>query len=183
MTTNKKLPEDTIIRRATVEDAAEIANVHIHSWRETYKGLLPEGALDQIPLTFRDRMNLWKKVAADTRKALYVAETKESIVGFSGFSAAREPAFKDHGELGVIYLLEKYHGLGIGFALLKIGMKQLLEWNYSKAYCWVMKGSRTTQFYEKSGAVFSGMEQEDEIFGVKTRDVAYVWSHLEIFRE
>ncbi|MEZ4741946.1 MAG: hypothetical protein R3B45_05785 [Bdellovibrionota bacterium] len=35
-----------LIRKARIEDAAEIANVHINSWREAYRGLLPESFLD-----------------------------------------------------------------------------------------------------------------------------------------
>ena len=34
-----------IIRAATVNDAADIANVHINSWREAYKGRIKE---DQV---------------------------------------------------------------------------------------------------------------------------------------
>lgn len=37
---------DTIIRKATIEDAAEIANVHLNSWREAYRNLLPQDFLE-----------------------------------------------------------------------------------------------------------------------------------------
>lgn len=89
---------------------------------------------------------------------------------------------KPYGELGAIYLLEKYQGKGISFGLLKIGMQNLLEWNDSKAYCWVMKESPTIKFYKKTGAILNGMEQDDEIFGVTTRDVVCVWENLERFK-
>lgn len=46
------------IRKATEEDAAEIANVHINSWREAYKGLLEEDFLNDRPLQFKNRFIL-----------------------------------------------------------------------------------------------------------------------------
>lgn len=37
---------DFLVRRAGVEDALQIADVHVAAWRETYGPLLPAGALD-----------------------------------------------------------------------------------------------------------------------------------------
>lgn len=180
-TLNSKI-ENIIIRKATSEDAAEIANVHISSWREAYRGMLPQEYLDQLPLSFRERMNLWRKISADDDKALFVAEAPQGIIGFAGYSHPREESMKSYGELGAIYLLEKHQGKGIGFDLLKVGMQKLMEWNYSKAYCWVMKTSPTIKFYQKTGATLSGVEQDDEIFGVTTRDVICAWENLEQFK-
>ncbi len=72
---------DVTIRHATTDDAAEIANVHLNSWREAYRNLLPQDFLDQLPLTFKRRMSLWKQVASDSRKPLFVADAKNGIGG------------------------------------------------------------------------------------------------------
>jgi hypothetical protein len=40
----------------------------------------------------------------------------------------RQAANMTDSERGAIYLLEKFKGKKIGAALLKLGMKQLLEW-------------------------------------------------------
>jgi len=53
--------EKIIVRQAAGEDASEIANVHLNSWREAYQGLLPQKFLDHLPLTFRRRKNYWQK--------------------------------------------------------------------------------------------------------------------------
>lgn len=173
---------DVLVRRATVEDAAEIANVHLNSWREAYRGLLPQEYLDQLPLTFKNRMNFWKRANADKTKALFVAEAKEGIIGFAGFSHPREASLRQHGELGTIYLFEKFKNKGVGTALLKIGMQQLIQWNYARAYCWVLEGNPTIQFYEKSGAVQNGMQKQDEIGGQKVTELVYEWPSLESFK-
>jgi len=174
---------DTVIRRATVEDAAEIANVHLNSWREAYRGLLPQEYLDQLPLTFKGRMISWKQNATDEARALFVAEAKNGIVGFAGFCRARDSSMNEYGEVGAIYLLEKFKGRGVGAALLKMGMQQLMEWNFAKAYCWVLQGNPTIKFYEKSGAIFNGMEKDDEIGGLNVKDLAYEWGSLERFKD
>jgi len=170
--------DEVIIRRAIKEDGAEIANVHLNSWREAYRNLLPQDYLDQLPLSFRKRMNLWSQTAVMNDRALYVAENKLGIIGFSVFAPARDKNLNEHGELGAIYLLEKFKGQRIGAALLKMGMKQLLEWNYSKAYCWVLQNNPTIKFYEKSGAVFNGMEKSDDIGGLKVKELCYEWKDL-----
>ena len=48
-------------------------------------------------------------------------------------------------------------------------MNELIKMNDSKAYCWVLEGNPTIKFYEKSGAVFNGMEKPLEIGGKKEK--------------
>lgn len=167
------------IRQATSEDAAEIANVQINSWREAYRNLIPKSYLDDMPMSFRRRQKTWARVAGEPDKALFVAETPEAIVGFAIFSASRDPQFAGFGELQAMYLFEKFHKRGIGAAFMKQGMAFLLTRGFTKAHCWVLENNPTIKFYEKSGAVFSGIRREDEVAGVKMFDHAYVWNNLD----
>ena len=45
------------VRRATTEDAAGIASVHVHSWLAAYRGLMPDDMLDS--LTVEERTESW----------------------------------------------------------------------------------------------------------------------------
>ncbi len=173
---------ETQIRQATPEDAAEIANVHLNSWREVYHDLLPQDFLNQLPLTFKRRMSMWKKAATDSNKFLFVAEAECGIVGFSIFGPSRDPELAKHGEIAAIYLLEKFKGKGIGAVLLKMGMKQLFDMKYNSVYCWVLQNNPTIKFYECSGAIFNGMEKEAEIGGQKVKELCYEWKDLRAFR-
>lgn len=175
-----KAPE-VVIRRGVPEDAAEIANAHLNSWREAYRGLLPQSYLDQLPLSFRSRMETWRRIAGESDKAIYVAEAPEGIVGFSAFCPPREKSLSDHGEVGAIYLLEKYKGKGIGAYMLSCGLKLMSEWGYQKAYCWVLAGNPTIRFYEIMGAMPIGMEKDDDIGGQRFKELAYGWKSLERF--
>lgn len=170
------------IRKAVLTDAAEIANVQINSWRETYHGLLPQDYLNELPLSFKERMELWSRISTESAKALFVAEGPDGIVGFVGCLHSKESTLKEYGELGAIYLLKKYQGQGIGFGLFKVAMQKLLEWNYQKAYCWMIKGNPTEKFYLCTGAVFNGVEKKDEISGITTIDKMLVWDSLDKFK-
>lgn len=108
------------IRKATPEDAAEIANVHINSWREACKGLLPQSFLDDRPLYFKNRYELWKRVMADESQTTFVAESDDSgVVGFINGYTARDKGYEDYAEVYCIYLLQKFHGQKVGFRLLQ----------------------------------------------------------------
>lgn len=61
------------IRKAIREDAAEIANVHTNSWREAYQGLIEQSFLDDRPLHFKNRYELWKKVTVNENQTTLVA--------------------------------------------------------------------------------------------------------------
>lgn len=168
-----------LIRPAKPKDAAEIANVHVHSWREAYRGLLPQTYLDELPTTFKRRVELWKRLTVEDTQAVFVADAPCGIVGFACFGQSRDKALVDHGELSAIYLLEKFQGQGLGAALLQLGMDKLQSWEFTKAYCWVLDSNPTIRFYEKSGAVFNGMEKTEEIGGQTVTELAYVWNRIQ----
>lgn len=171
----------TEIRTAVPGDEAEIANVHLNSWREAYRGLLPQGFLDQLPLTFRRRMNAWQRMVAEPAEYFVnVAADNTCIVGFGCFSAGREPEFEGLGEVQAIYLLAKYHGSGLGRGLLREGLLELKKRGFKEAFCWVLEKNPTIAFYEKSGATFSGKTKEDEFGGQRVKELAYVWNLEEL---
>lgn len=174
---------DTVIRKAVAADAPEITNVHLSAWREAYRDLLPQSYLDQLPLAFRNRMAWWSQTLAEPGQiSAFVAESASGIVGFSFFGPARESGMENYGELGAIYLFEKFKGQGVGAMLLKVGMQEFLDRKLSKAYCWVLENNPTIGFYEKSGAVFKGLEKGAEIGGQKVKELVYAWESLEPFR-
>lgn len=46
------------IREATLQDAADIARVHIMAWQETYRGIAPQTYLDSLDIN--ERIESWK---------------------------------------------------------------------------------------------------------------------------
>ena len=174
--------DEITIRRAKAGDEGEIANIHINSWREAYRGLLPQTMLDELPLTFKRRQTMWQKAIQENKSVIYVAQSNYGIIGFACFSETKEEFFKGYFEVNAIYLLEKFKGKGIGFSLLKHGLQSALALGFSKAFCWVLEDNPTIKFYEKSGAIYTGQEKLDEIGGKKVIEKAFAWSDLESFR-
>lgn len=172
---------NVIVRPATYDDAAEIANVHINSWREAYKGLMPEDFLNDRPLNFKNRYQLWKRVTMDSAQVTFVAESKEhGVIGFINGCTPRDPEYKDYAEVYAVYLLEKYKGQKIGLELFKKYFNEYKKRGFTKAYLWVLKDNPTIKFYESTGGRFNGHTKEDVIAGQKVTELCYVWDNLDL---
>lgn len=169
------------VRNANPADAAEIANVHINSWREAYKGLLPQSFLDDRPLNFRNRYELWRRVTSDDSQTTFVAESKDhGVVGFINGKDARDSRYKDYAEVWCIYLLMHYHGKGIGLQLLKAYFDVFAARGFTKGYLWVLKDNPTIRFYEKTGARRAKEVKKDSIGGQAVEELCYVWDDIRI---
>jgi GNAT superfamily N-acetyltransferase len=169
------------IRSTLLQDAADIASVHINAWREAYQGLIPQTYLDELHYTYQARKQMWHRFIAEERgRCLYVAEHRQfGIVGFSSVSHPRDERYQSWGELTCIYLLKRYHRLGIGRKLLQAAFDCLKEEGFSKAYCWVLENNPTIGFYQKTGAVVSSTGKTDIIGGLEVKELAIEWPSLE----
>jgi len=175
------LKSNVTIRKATFEDAAEIANVHINSWREAYKDLLPQDFLNERPLSFKNRYELWKRVTQESGQVTFVAESQEhGVVGVINGSNGRDAGLEDWCEVWCLYLLEHYHGKKIGFNLLQAYFDAHLENGFSKGYVWVLAGNPSMKFYERVGAINEGRVKEAEIAGQKVTELMFCWADLSL---
>ncbi len=171
--------DNITIRRAVLDDAAEIANVHISSWREAYKGLLPDEFLDDRPLSFKNRYDLWKKVTVNTSQVTIVAEcSTNGVIGFINGTKGRDTDLHDFAEVWCIYLLKKYHGKKVGFNLLKAFFDAHIDLGFKKGYLWVLADNPTISFYEKVGGIHKGRTKEDEIGEQKVLELCYIWNNI-----
>jgi len=141
--------------------------------------LLPQKFLDDRPLSFKNRYELWKEVTANKSQATFVAESKDhGVVGFINGAEARDSQYKGYAEVWCIYLLQRYHRQGIGFHLLREYFKNAMESGFRKTYLWVLKDNPTIDFYERSGAKLTGDIKKDEIGGQQVEELCYVWEDI-----
>lgn len=108
------------VRAARVEDAGEIARVHVQGWRETFRGVMPDEVLDDPEFVPR-RERFWTSALSDERYAMNrsaVAEVDGAVVGvaMSGPMLDVDPALGR--QLHVLYVLADFHGSGLGGDLL-----------------------------------------------------------------
>ena len=159
-----------VIRRARAMDADAIAKVHVQSWQEAYRGLLPQPYLDQLSLAAHGRQ--WRRTLADGGWA-FVAQWEDRVVGFGsgGLSRGRRDV---SGELYLLYVLRACHGRGIGRAVFDACHYELARCGHHGMLVWVLAQNPARRFYERLGGEPAG-ESEVALAGVRLRETAFVW--------
>ncbi len=162
------------IRAAGINDAVDIAHVHVESWRTTYSGIVSGAYLAGLDETLRAQLwSEWLRGEA----LVFVAEWDGRIVGFAHGGANREPLESCDAELYSIYLLRDAQKRGIGAGLLRAMANALMERKFKSMAVWVLEQNRSRNFYEKTGAHMA-RSKVIEIGGAKLMEVAYVWTDL-----
>ena len=137
-----------LIRRAVLEDAEQLAGVHIRSWEKAYCGLLPDSAIHAIGARRRQQ---WDEFLCRSDFIYYVSERDDIITGFVGICPYRDEEHSPAGEIGGLYVAPEYWSCGIGTALLHCGVQYLLQSMRTPVYLWVLESnSRARAFYEKN---------------------------------
>ena len=168
------------IRSATKSDAVQIAEVHVNSWRTTYKGVVPDSYLDHLSVT--KRILSWGKQLDEenTGSKVFVAENElGQIVGFVSGGSNRLETMPFDSEIYAIYLLEEYQRQGIGERLISSITSFLMDQGFKSTYLWALENNRYRSFYEKLGGIAVGQE-EIEIGREKLQEIAYGWNNLKL---
>jgi ribosomal protein S18 acetylase RimI-like enzyme len=142
-----------------LEDAEELASVHVQAWREAYGELLPEHFYDNAARASRQVMWSGRLSEEAGRERIRVARRQGRIVGF----VLQGPATEHQGnapvrneQLYALYVVSSAYGHGVGQALLDQAL------GGRPAQLWVAKNNgRARRFYEKNGFTADGTEQAD----------------------
>jgi GNAT superfamily N-acetyltransferase len=167
---------EATIRRASIEDAAEIAAVQVASWRGAYDGLLPQQMLDGLSVDAAT--NAWRHIVADNdgQTLIAVLHASHRVVGFANVGPSRDSDNDGTiGELRAIYLHPDHWNTGIGGRLHDAAVHALAE-SFSEAMLWVLDGNtRARHFYERHGWHSDGQTKPDNRGEVVLTEVRY-WS-------
>jgi ribosomal protein S18 acetylase RimI-like enzyme len=157
------------IRRATVDDALELARVHADSWRAAY--------LDRFEYDWRERC--FREALDRGVEETYLVRSGVQVVGFLTLGAARDPDLDAErtGEIWGIYVSPDAWRRGIGRALEGKAERILRSRGYEDAVLWVLEGNaRARRFYEAMGFAPDGESREMD-WGAPLRAVRYA-KHL-----
>ena len=177
--------QGTVIRAARVEDAAQIAVVHVRSWQSAYRGLLPQAYLDELDPA--QRVGRWERYLTEvdgttgtevdgTTGGVLVAEDDRHLIGFISYSQSRDADAdpKQVGEVGAIYLLSDAWRNGVGGRLMNAVLGRLAEAGFTEATLWVLDSNvRARRFYEAGGWSADGALKSDESRGFPIMEVRY----------
>ncbi|AWR86306.1 GNAT family N-acetyltransferase [Meiothermus taiwanensis] len=169
---------ENVIRPATPADAPGVARVHVDSWRETYRGIVPEDFLNSLSYGRREQMWRGGLENPNWQGVLFVAEDLlEGVVGFVAGGPPQEPLGGFTSELWAIYLLQKHQGKGLGRGLFLKFAGEMAARGHASMFLWVLAENPATGFYERMGGV-RVREREIEVGGKKLLEYAYGWRDL-----
>ena len=141
------------IRKASIEDAPEIARVHIDSWRYAYKGIIEDELL--ASLDHEKKCAAWESILGNVDWPAYVAVNDDGCIdGFVHLSGYRDNDLENQnvGEVTAIYINPKILGTGVGAQLFRKALEHLYDLGYSKVALWVLeKNISGINFYNKFG--------------------------------
>lgn len=162
-------PTDTVVRPVRDADAEALGRVHAACWHQTYDHLISKAALENV--SPRRLAELWTHWAAQGPEfRMSAALVGGEIIGFVGSGPARDRDAPRHRELYFIYLLDRFHGTGIGQQLLDAAIDA-----EEPAYLWVAEDNpRAHRFYTRNGFSLDGATHTEPFLGETLTEVRFV---------
>ncbi|MEZ5904683.1 MAG: GNAT family N-acetyltransferase [Geminicoccaceae bacterium] len=140
-----ELQRPLTVRRAKAQDAPAIAKVYVDTWREAYRGQLPEDYLG----TYLQRLRA-PLAPPSWRVAAFVAEMDDRVIGIASGGRSRRQALAGR-QIYMLYVHPDQHGAGIGRALFDACHFELARRRYAGTLVWVLASNPARGFYEHLG--------------------------------
>lgn len=160
-------------------DAEALARVHVRSWRETYRGLLPDAYLarmSEVNFARRFRHALTRPGPHDVTLA---AVGPDEILGYLQGGPSRSGAARE-AEIATLYVLRQAQGLGAGRRLLIGAARALAAQGATSLAISVLKDNvRARGFYEHLGGAAGAPRAERGPGGALLQEVTYRWAEIE----
>lgn len=145
-----------MIRPARSSDAAAIARVHVRSWQQAYRELMPGDYLASLENTLGQREAWWKQSIEEGTQRVFVALIDEQVIGWISVGASRDEDVdpRNTAEVMALYVLAEYWGTGTGRALWSKGTEHLVSEGFQCVTLWVLvDNQRAVRFYRTAGLV------------------------------
>jgi GNAT superfamily N-acetyltransferase len=166
----------SLIRSVSSDDLKGLARVHVDSWCETYRDIIPKTFLESLKYT--DKQEMWERLVPrrpEDGDTLIIYDHEENdVIGFADFGRAREHEHGFPGEIYALYLLKRFHGQGLGRELFEKVKETFREMKIDSFYLWVLEENPTKEFYKKAGGKFL-KSQPVEIGGITLVEELYYW--------
>jgi GNAT superfamily N-acetyltransferase len=131
-------PAQASVRPAVPADATAIGSVQVRAWRQAYRGLLPDKALDQ--LSAERSADAWRSAIIappSPRHRVLVACASDLVVGFAAVAPRRDRDAAEHdGELVELLVDPAHQGAGHGSRLLAAATDVLRESGVTTIAAW-----------------------------------------------
>ena len=167
-----------LILPAGPADAEALAQVHVASWRESYRGLLPDAYLARMSVAdftrrFRRSLNL-----PGPNDVTLIAAAREGLLGYTqgGPSRSGRPG---EAEIATLYVLKRAQGLGLGKQLMIGAARAMAAQGARSLMISVLADNRRARgFYEHLGGAAGAPRVERGPGGALLQEVAYLWPDI-----
>lgn len=154
-----------VIRPPVIDDVEAAAQVHVETWRETYRGIMPDELLDSPDMVDK-RRRMWASLATPENHPDHIsaiADQDGAIVGIALSGPSEDEDRPDDRHLHVLYAYAAVHGSGIGQQLLDAVVHP-----GQRTCLWVADPNpRAQAFYRRNGFDFDGAVETGKYDGVR----------------
>lgn len=172
-----KEENNMIIRKAKIEDAKDITQVYIDTWKITYKDLLDKQFLNSLTITEEQINKKIDKIKKDNN--FIVCEVNNKVVGVLTYEKSINSEYPDSGEIKTLYVLYEYQKKGIGKKLFNAGVKELIKLGFNDMIITCLVGNKSNDFYVYMGGKL--IKQIDSVTaGEKTKENLYYFENINI---
>jgi len=159
-------------------DAEALARVHVASWRQTYKGLLPDGYLARMSEAQHARRFAHALVRPGPNDVTLACAERAGIVGYAQGGPSRR-GVQGEAEVSTLYLLRGAQGRGLGRRLLSDTARALAAKGATALVISVLQGNAGARaFYEHLGGEAEPPRLEPGPGGGMFHEVAYRWTDI-----
>jgi ribosomal protein S18 acetylase RimI-like enzyme len=173
-----RLDTQFVIFPAGPTDADDLARVHVQSWRETYKGLLPDAYLARMSETAHARRFGHALMKPGPDDVTLAAADRWGLVGYAQGGASRRRV-ENEAEVATLYLVRSAQNRGLGSRLLRDAARALAAKGATSLVISVLQGNFGARgFYEHLGGVAEPARLEPGPGGGMFHEVAYRWADI-----
>lgn len=166
------LIDDVRLRQAVLDDAQDIANVHVASWQRAYSGVVPANYLASLDPDARAEQ--WRRWLSRDDQQTFVAIGNGRLLGFTSIGPSRdEDAEPDTREMYTLYLDPEAWGSGVARELMYTVIDNLDP--NTVLTLWVLADNkRAIRFYHRHGFQPDGVERMEDFDGTPLLEVRLV---------
>jgi ribosomal protein S18 acetylase RimI-like enzyme len=159
-------------------DAEALAAAHVASWRQTYRGLLPDAYLARMSEAAHARRFAHQLLQPGPDEVTLAVADRWDIVGYAQGGPSRRRLPRE-AEIATLYLVRSAQGRGLGRRLLVETARALAARGAGSLVISVLRdNSPARRFYEHLGGSAEPPRLEPGPGGVMLQEVAYVWPDI-----
>lgn len=160
------------IRTATKEDASNLANIIVESWKSAYSELIPKDEITRY--LDKERRKIQFERFIEDGEIVLIGLFDEIPCGLVFANKDNDEGLKNGGSIYSIYLLEETWDKGLSSRLMDQTIEILKEEVCKQISLWLYEENmRARKFYEKHGFIFDGSKKHSR-FSNKPLELRYI---------